>query len=844
MITLAVRSVAARMRVLLLSLLAVALGGGLTTAAFALQDSADRLSAAGGTASWRLEAAPVVVTGRVPAEGAALAASPSGEPVRLPPATVAEIAALPGVDRVETEAPFPAYVLADGRPLGGMADRSWGHSWALADAEPAAPVTGRGPRRPGEVTVDERTAAEAGLAVGDRARVLTPEGVVQARVSGTVASRTAERSVFFPPGTAERLGGDPVAALVWPSPGTDPLTVAEAVREAAPQTRVLTGAARSDALLLDRTERELTLGMGRFLGTMAGLALAVAAVMVASLAALTVRDRLREFALLRLAGATPGRIRRLVLGEALVVGGLAVPLACGVGVLLVEGLVRLFDHRGVLPHGFEPVVGWPSLAAGAAVSVAVPLVASWRPARTAGRTPPVEALRAAEIDPAPLPRLRTAAGVGAACAGAGLLAAAVVAAGTQGAVVAALFGAAVLVLGAVLLAPLLVRGALPLLLRAGGRGPVALLVLRDLRADPRRAAGTLVPLLVTTAVAVLLLFQGPTTDRALLHIHGERIAAQAVVSGATGVGLPDRVVRTAERVPGVAAAGGFRQTATAAVGPGGPGPSLPTYLVDPAAVPHVYRLGPVEGSWEDFGAGTVALHADVAREHGWAVGDTATLLGPDGVRLEARVAVVYRAGLDFPRVLLPRESLAPRMLDSMAGAVYVAFASDADPAQTLRALERALDADPATLVTDRAAYLHRQEQLGAEDDWILHLMVALVAGYAGISAVHSLLVSVGGRGRRFALLRLVGASPRQVVGVVAAEALLVCLTALLVGSGVAFLGLAAVSYALTGGTVVLAVAADQYAAVVTVVTAVGLAASTVPAAVALRSRPLHAARRS
>lgn len=62
---------------------------------------------------------------------------------------MAEIAALPGVDRVETEAPFPAYVLADGRPLGGMADRSWGHSWARADAEPAAPVTGRGPGVPG-----------------------------------------------------------------------------------------------------------------------------------------------------------------------------------------------------------------------------------------------------------------------------------------------------------------------------------------------------------------------------------------------------------------------------------------------------------------------------------------------------------------------------------------------------------------------------------------------------------------------------------------------------------------------------------------------------------------------
>jgi len=843
-ITLIVRSVAARLRSLLLSLLATALGGGLTIAAFALQDSADRLAASGGTASWRLDAVPVVVTGRVPEEGATLAATPAGEPVRLPPATVAELEDLPGVGRVETEAPFPAYVLADDRTLGGMTDRSWGHSWALAEAEALTPVTGRGPRHPGEVAVDERTAAEAGLAAGDRARILTPEGVLEARVSGTVESRSAERSVFFPPDRAGRLGGDPVAALVWPSPGADPLAVADAVRDAAPQTRVLTGPARSEALLLDYTGRELASGMGRFLGMTAGLALAVAAVMTASLTALTVRDRFGEFALLRMVGASAGQIRRLVLGEALVVGGIAVLPACGLGVLLTEGLARLFEARGVLPDGFAPVFDWSSLAVGAAVVVAVPLVASWRPARLAGRTAPVEALRAAEVEPAPLPRLRTVSGAAAVCTGAGLLVASAVTAGSQGAVVAALSGTAVLVLGAVLLSPLLVRGALPLLRLAGGRGPVTLLVRRELWTDPRRASGTLVPLLVTTAVAVLLLFQGSTTDSALLHSYGQRIAAQAVVSGAAGVGLPEQVARAAEQVPGVAAATGFRQTVTAAVGPAGPGASLTTYLVAPEAVPHVYRFDAVAGSWEDFGADAVALNADVARDHGWRVGDTATLLGPDGVRLEARIAVVYRAGIEFPAVLLPRASLAPRMLDSMDSGVYVALDPEADPAQTLRALERSLDAGPETRVTDRAAHLEQQEQLSTGDDWILHLMVALVAGYAGISAVNSLLVSVGGRGRRFALLRLVGASARQVVGVVAAETLLVCVTALAVGSGVALLGLAAMSHALTGGTVVLAVAADQYAAVAATVAAIGLAAGTLPAVVALRSRPLHVVRRS
>ncbi|XKK38938.1 hypothetical protein HFP72_31675 [Nocardiopsis sp. ARC36] len=160
--------------------------------------------------------------------------------------------------------------------------------------------------------------------------------------------------------------------------------------------------------------------------------------------------------------------------------------------------------------------------------------------------------------------------------------------------------------------------------------------------------------MVTTAVACVLLFQGPTTSEARMHSYGERLAADLVVSGSVGVGLPETAAETAAGVPGVSAAGGFRQTVTA-----GTGASLTTYLVDPGTVADLYRIDAEQGAWEAFDADGVALDAGTAGQEGWRVGDTVTLSGPDGQPIRARVAVLYEAGLDFPEVLLPRQVLAP-----------------------------------------------------------------------------------------------------------------------------------------------------------------------------------------
>ncbi|MFB8764857.1 FtsX-like permease family protein [Nocardiopsis alba] len=833
MIKLVLRGVAARARSLTLSILTVALGAGLAVAALSLQGSADRVAAEGTGAFWGLSEAPIVVVSE-PGDGG-LTMTPSGEPTRLDPAVMELLAEFPGVDDLLSEAPFPAYVVTDELTLGDQTDRSWGHSWALADAEPLTMLQGRPPETVGEVVLDSRTASDAALAPGDRTEVLTADGTLTGLVTGIVdAGGDGARGIFFSPHEAALRGGDPVLAVIRPEEGTNLSRLAETIREEVPEVEVLTGADRSEALVLDRADRELASGMGTFLGTVSGLASVVAAVMVAGLLTTAVRHRSHEFALLRLVGATPGLIRRLVVGEALVLGCVAALLSWVVGALSTRLLAWFFGLMGVLPQGFEPSVGWPALAAGAALALTVPLLASWRPARSAGRTAPVEAMRTVRAGSSRPSRARTALGTVALVGAAFLFLTAWAFSGTQGAVVAALTAAMVFILAAALLTPVLAG----LLLRPGRaratRGVVPFLTRKDAYADVRRVAGVMTPLLLTTAVACLLLFQGPTTGQARTHSYGERLAADLVVSGAVGVGLPGDTVERAADVPGVAAAGGFRQTVTAASGP-----ALTTHLVDPVSVSEVYRLDVEQGTWKTFDADGVALHVDIARDEGWRVGDTITLSGPDGEPVRARVAVLYDAGLDFPEVLLPRQSMAPRMLDAMESAVYVTLDPHADPVEVARLLEEAIDAGPELLVTDRAEHLELLTAQSEGDDWIIHLMVVLVAGFAGIGAINTLVLSVTARTRNFALLRLAGASRGQVVGMVALEATMVSVVAVALGSVTALAGLAATGYAFTGDTVVLSVSAGQYALVASLILALGTAASLAPAVAALRARPLH-----
>ncbi|MBN8727567.1 MAG: ABC transporter permease [Xanthomonadales bacterium] len=121
------------------------------------------------------------------------------------------------------------------------------------------------------------------------------------------------------------------------------------------------------------------------LGAFAAITLALAALGLAAVLGFAIRRRTAELGVRMALGATPARVRSLVLrqGGRLVVAGLVLGGALGLGLarLLAD---RLFDI------GFADPASW---AVTLALVAAVALAACWLPARRAAAIDPIEALR-------------------------------------------------------------------------------------------------------------------------------------------------------------------------------------------------------------------------------------------------------------------------------------------------------------------------------------------------------------------------------------------------------------------------------------------------------------------
>jgi putative ABC transport system permease protein len=129
-------------------------------------------------------------------------------------------------------------------------------------------------------------------------------------------------------------------------------------------------------------EELLLTKMTLFFGT---LALALAALGLYGVTAYSTAQRTAEFGLRTALGAEPGTVTRLVVGEAARVAIIGIVVGVPLGLLATRVI------RGVM-YGVGPF-DWPSLSIAVAVLVCTSLVASWLPARRAGRVSPIEALR-------------------------------------------------------------------------------------------------------------------------------------------------------------------------------------------------------------------------------------------------------------------------------------------------------------------------------------------------------------------------------------------------------------------------------------------------------------------
>ncbi|MEU9166890.1 FtsX-like permease family protein [Streptomyces sp. NPDC048420] len=728
--------------------------------------------------------------------------------------------------------PVPEATVARLRQLGPViADRSFpvraargpgdlvGHPWPTAAFAPYEIDGGRAPRAADEVVV-----------TGDWARpgerLATDRGTVT--VVGTVASRGFEDAVFYTDARAAELSPRSTQLVVK----ADAADVRAAV--AGQDLQVLTGTDRRLADADPDRDSEALTAMNALFGTAGGVTAFVSVFVVSSTFAFAVAQRRREFGLLRIAGATPGQVRRMVCAEALVVGVLASAAGCVLGAYGAPKLAAWVVDGGLAPRWFT--IGdstWPYHLAfwtGLLVALLGVIAASWR----AGRTGPTQALREASVDTSAMTWGRRMFGAGLLLTATVTLAVALVSDPGELLHRKTYVSRPMLLITAVaLLAPALVRPLTRLIAWLPARLPGAggMLVRENAAAGIRRTTAVAAPVLVTVALAGSLLGATATLNEAKATERREQTSAAFVVTPAGDAGFDAATLTKLRRTKGALVSA----TSSSAVYVLEEGVALvksAARAAEAGPLARTMHLPLASGRVSDLDDDSIIVNEEWEKH---TVGQSVEVWLGDGTKKSLRIAAVMTTGTGDNGAYVTPANAPGASVDC----VDVALADGADPAAVATALT---EAGGQVLTKDqwvRATYpeTNRTTRYG----FLLVLGIALL--YTGISLANTMVMATSDRVRDLAVLRLAGATRPQVLRLVAGEALMVVAVGAVLGLLVAAFNLAGMWSALgllsVRSTVVLPW--TELGATVGACAVLAVVSSVAPAALAMRRRAVEPA---
>ncbi|WP_454041545.1 ABC transporter permease [Cellulosimicrobium sp. Marseille-Q8652] len=901
MLRVALRGVRAHLVRFVLSVLAVTLGVAFVVGTFAfrgmLSSTFDDIIATTLVADVYVRGAQEV-TGAPPQEGGGGGGAPGtgfgAERTLVPDDLTATIEDVEGVDRAAADISGPAVLVAadgtavvtNGPPSVALAVDGQDPSLALLDgAWPGA----------GEIVLEESAAEASDLATGDETtivlgdepRPVTVSGVfgIEAAAAGAVLvglDEATAREAFAPDGQVAQIA-------VWASGGesggasddggttsADEEALAERVGAVLPDgVEAVSGTqAREEA---SEAVEEILGFVETFLLVFAAIALFVGAFIIANTFQMSVRERLRELALLRALGASPGQVFSSVLTQALAVGLVGGALGVAGGAALVRVIRWGLAAAGMEFSGRVPL-GGTQLAAAVGLGAVVSVLAAVLPARRAAAIPPVQAMRD-DVAPERGTLARAVGGIVLVVAGAGVLwlaaslGSSVAEDPTGWAWVDDLsprvllgVGAGLVLVGVLVGSPAVARGVLTVLAwpLVVALRPLGRLARGNVTRNPRRTASTAGALLIGMALVSVTGVIAASTQASVRSIVETEVRADLVVDSATQT-VPGGAVDAVRAVPGAETVDtvrlGLAPVATVgSSGEAGAGTDeargtdvagVPASFFETALDPVAIQGDPTS-TLED---GDVVVHRRTARERGWEVGDTLRLGGEAGggaagdastAVVEAQVGAIIDSQLVGTGILVRDDVFDDVVPPAQASVriVYVSAAQGASPAdvESLRdGLTEAVAPYLVLTVLDReetaSAFAEQVDQVLV----ILYALLALSIVIALLGIVNTLALSVIERTREIGLLRAVGLGRLQLAGIIAIESVLTAVygTVLGVATGIG-IGAALPGVLADEGLSTLAIPWGQVLAILGAAVVIGLVASVWPAIRAARLPVLDA----
>jgi putative ABC transport system permease protein len=395
---------------------------------------------------------------------------------------------------------------------------------------------------PTAILVSKKLAADRGLKVGSELPLVTTGGVTNFYVKGLLDDK----------GPAASFGGQVVVMFIDAAqvsfsrgyavdridvsvvPGTDPKEVKQRIEKLV--------AGKADVEEPQGRTRRLVGALWAFrngLNMSGGISLGVGMFLIYNAVSISVAQRRKEVGTLRALGVTRQSMVRLFCGEALVMAVLGTAL----GLLLARGLSRMVltsvhstvDRFLVPIHAKDPEITSGVLLVGIAAGLLTTLVAAYFPARAASKVDPAESLRASRASALSrrLPTKKMA------LWGLFVLGAAAVPAGLGGEL-NGYFAGMILMLGAPLFVPLIVKGLRRLLLVPVERfaGIPGRLALDNAERALGRSAMTVVALMLAVALSLSVGSYATSFESSLMQWVDNAIPADASITA--GSPLLDR----------------------------------------------------------------------------------------------------------------------------------------------------------------------------------------------------------------------------------------------------------------------------------------------------------------
>jgi putative ABC transport system permease protein len=654
--------------------------------------------------------------------------------------------------------------------------------------DPFVWVAGRPPRAPGEVTLDKFSADKAGYEVGDTVKISgegpqEPFRLVGIAKFGEASSLGGAAIAIVTRPVAERLldlHDEFTTISVAAEPGTTPNELAAAIRAVLPAREATVRTGTQQAASDSQDIKDNLKFLRTFLFVFAGIALFVGAFLIANTFSITVAQRTREFALLRMIGATGRQVLRAVVGEALVIGFAASLLGFLAGFGIAPGLKALFTLFGADFPANGMVLATRTVVVSLLLGTLITLASAFAPALRATRVPPMAAMQ----ESAALPRGRVARWRTPLAAAVAVLGVVILCLGlfgsAKGGDAAALvgIGAAVVFIGVGLLANLIVR---PLSLAVGLPlerlfGVSGRLARENAARNPRRTASTSAALMIGVALVAFMTIFAAGLKASIADAVDIGLKGQLIAQTTNFQPVPAAARRVLGAVHGVETVAGVRFTKAIVAGEG-----RPTVTgVDPALIGDVFNVDWVDGSaatLRALGPGEVLLAKRWSEDHNLGVGDTLRLTTPTGARISVRAIGVYddRANL-LGSLSLPNDVLA-RSFNVRDDAFLMASTAPGADVDAVRELaDRVLSAAfPSMEVLTEQEFVDQQEGQVNQLLYLIYVLLALALVISLFGIVNTLYLAIHERTRELGMLRAIGTSRKQVKRMVRYEAVITAL---------------------------------------------------------------------